>query len=171
MNTELMTLLNFNGQDLEANRAGKLSENQRDLLRSQWRRSLLLGFVGLLLVALIATTFLFFGSQQESPILSFVGWGVTILNAVMMGVFLRHWLRLNSDLRGDNVTSLCGETTFTVRMVSKRVALYLVRVENDQGFVDTEVSRDLFEALRRHKGAYCLYRTSYTGKLLSIESL
>jgi hypothetical protein len=172
LNTELMTVLKFSADDLEANRAGKLSTAQISRLRSHRQRSIIIGIVAIFVVALIATTFLYWGNEQSSPILTFIGVGVTILNATLVGgVFLRFWMRLNADLRGTSVTSICGETTFTVRMLNKRAALYVIRVENPEGFAELDVSRLAFEALRRHKGAYCLYRTSHSGRLLSLEEM
>lgn len=169
MNTDLMNLLNFSAADLDANRKGKLSAAQIHRLRGRRQRSILIGVGGMLGVALVATTFLFLGSQQASPILTLVGWSVAILNAVMMGVFLRHWLRLGADISGNSVTTLCGETTFTVRLLNPRTALYLVRVEQEGSVIELDVGRDVFEALRRHKGRCCFYRALYTGTLLTVE--
>ncbi len=172
MNSDLMAALNFSTEDLQANRAGKLSAAQIKRLQQQRGRAILIGIAAMFVVALVATTFLFFGNQQSSPILTLVGISVTILNTAMMGLFLRHWLRLSADIGGGTVTSICGETTFTVRMLNKRTALYLVRVESDQsGVAELDVPRLVFEALRRYKGAYCLYRAPRTGKLLSVESM
>jgi hypothetical protein len=167
-----MTVLKFSADDLEANRAGKLSAAQINRLQSQRKRLMIIGIIAIIIVALIATTFLYFGSQQSSPILTFIGVGLTILNATMVGgVFLRFWLRLSADLRGTSVTSSCGETTFTVRMLNKRTALYLVRLDTGEGFTELNVPRLVFEALRRHKGTYCFYRAAHSGRLLSAESV
>ena len=165
-----MTLLNFNAEDLATNRLGKLSAVQTSRLRGRRKRSMLIGVGAMLVVALVATTFLFLGSQQAASILTLVGWGITILNAVMMGVFLRHWLRLGADISGGAVTALCGDTTFTVRMLNPRTALYLVRVQQDGGAVELDVAREVFEALRRHKGQHCFYRAPHTGTLLAVEA-
>jgi hypothetical protein len=170
VNTELMGTLKFSVEDLEANRAGKLSAAQINRLRSRRNRVLLIGLVAMVVMALIATTFLFFGNQQESPILSLVGMGVAVLNAVMLSVFLRHWLRLSADMRGA-VVSICGEPTFTVRMLNPRVALYLVHVESEQDTAEFDVSHVMFESLRKHKGTYYFYRASNTGALLSVEAV
>lgn len=164
-----MSALKFSVEDLESNRAGQLSDAQINRLRSRRNRVFLIGLVAMVGMALIATTFLFFGGQQESPILSLVGMGVAVLNAVMLSVFLRHWMRLSADMRGA-VVSICGEPTFTVRMLSPRTALYLVHVESEQDKTEFDVSHALFEALRRHKGTYCFYRVSNTGALLSVEA-
>jgi drug/metabolite transporter superfamily protein YnfA len=165
-----MTSLKFSAEDLESNRIGQLSDAQIIRISRRRNRTLILGFVAMVVMALIATTFLFFGSQQTSPILSLVGMGVAVLNAVMLSVFLRHWLRLSADMRGA-VMSLCGEPTFTVRMLNPRTAVYLVHVENQQDTAEFDVSREMFEALRRHKGSYCFYRAANTGTLLSAEPM
>jgi hypothetical protein len=169
LNIELMRLLNFSAEDLEANRAGRMSVAQTSRLKQRRRRSVLIGIGAMLVAALIATTFLYLGNQQASSILMLVGWGVAILNAVMMGVFLRHWLRLGADIGGGTVATICGATTFTVRMLNPRMALYLVRVEQEAGAVELDVARETFEALRRHQGHCCFYRAPYTGTLLAVD--
>ncbi|NWF70972.1 MAG: hypothetical protein HXY40_17950 [Chloroflexi bacterium] len=167
---DFSTVLNFSADDLAQNRAGRLSAAQAERLRGQHRRSILVGAATIGAGILLATSLLFFGQQQQSAILSLVGIGVTLLNAAMMGIFLRHGLHLSADMRAGTVQQTCGAATFTVRMLNRRTALYIVHVEGAPA-AEVAVSREAFEVFRKCKGGCCLYRTLHTGALLSAEAL
>lgn len=161
---DLQQALNFSDDDLNANRNGALSEMQMYQLRVQRRRGIFTGVLILLVVALIATLFIFFGGQNDSPILTVIGIGITLCNAALTGIFGRYWLRLTGDIRRGEVNALQGELVRVVKPVTRRVANTLIRIDE----VELLVNRTTFDAFQ-HKQRYILYRAPYTGILLSAE--
>jgi hypothetical protein len=165
-NTELMSLLQFNEDELETNRQGRLSEMQEYRLRLRLRRSIAIGIGFILIMSLIATILIFLGSQEESPILTVIGVGVTICGAAITGVFARYWLRLNADIQQGKVSEVAGELERIVKPINRRVMTYLLRVDQAE-FV---VAKETFKVFK-HGEAYRLYRAPYTGTLLSAEEI
>ncbi len=164
--TALMQAAGFTEQDLAANRSGHLSERQDYMLRQRRIRAALIGAALVLVGVFVASGFLFFGSRQDNAILSLVGIGITLCNAVLVGMFVRHWLRLNSDIRGGVVIATSGTLERVLKPVSRRVVNTMLRV----GDVEVFVSKELFEATA-HRLPYTLYRAPATGMLLSLECL
>ena len=160
----LMRAAGFSVQDLEANRRGRLSERQDYVLRQRRIRTALIGMAVVLVGVFIASGLLFFGSRQQNVILSLVGIGFTLCNAMMAGLFVRHWLRLNGDIRGGVVIATSGTLERVVKPVSRRVVNTMLRV----GDVEVFVSKELFEATA-HRLPYTLYRAPATGTLLALE--
>lgn len=161
-----MQAAGFTAQDLAANREGRLSERQDYQLRLRRIRAALIGSLLVLLGVFVATLFLFFGSRQSNMILSLVGIGITLCNAVLAGTFARYWLRLTSDIRGGVVVATSGPLERVVKPVSRRVVNTMLRVADAEVFV----SKELFEATA-HRLPYTLYRAPTTGALLSLERL
>jgi hypothetical protein len=160
----LQQALNFTADDLLANREGRLSEMQEYRLRVRRQRAALIGVALVLAGVFIATLFLFLAQRTSNSILTLVGIGVTLCNAALTGVFARHWMRLNADIRGGTVLMTEGVLERVVKPVSRRVYNYVVRV----GEVEIFVSKDTFDAFQ-HQQPYTLYRAPYTGTLLSAE--
>ncbi|GAB4513993.1 MAG: hypothetical protein OHK0046_15450 [Anaerolineae bacterium] len=163
--TTLMRELGFSPQDLEANRAGQLSEMQHYRLRLRRSRSMWTGVAVLLLAVFIASLLIFIGGNG-SPILTLIGIGVTICAAAMMGMFTRYWFRLTTDIQAGTVEAYQGELERVIKPVTRRVLNYLIRVDGAEVYV----SKDAFE-LFEHKQPYALYRTRHTGTLLAVERL
>lgn len=165
LDSELMQVLGFTPDDLNANRAGKLSEMQHYRLRVRRRRSVGIGVLVLLFTVFVASLLIFMGSRADgSAILTLVGIGVTICSAALMGVFMRHWLRLSGDIRGGMIQTTTGELERVIKPVSRRVLNYMIRV----GEAEVFVSKEAFQVFE-HEGHYTLYRAPYTGTLLSAE--
>jgi len=163
--TPLMQVLGFTPDDLEANRAGRMSAMQHYRLRLQRRRSIFLGALVLLVVTLIASLSIFAGSRQDgSAILTVIGIGVTICNAALMGVVVRHWLRLTMDIRDETVQMTSGALERVIKPVTRRVVNTLIRVDG----MEIMVSKEAFGAFE-HGSSYTLYRAPHTGRLLSAE--
>lgn len=121
--------------------------------------------VGLVIVgALVATGFIFMGSQGQNPILTFVGIGVTLCSAAITGIFGRFWMRINADIQSNRAQIFEGELERVIKPMSRSVVTYLIRV----GEAEVVVSKDAFKVLQ-HGARYRVYRTPYSGTLLSIE--
>ena len=160
----LAQAIGFTPDDLAVNREGRLSEMQDYRLRVRRQRAALSG-VGLVFIgAFIASGFIFMGRQQSNGILTLLGIGVTLCNAAITGVFARYWLRLNADIRGGKVNAISGNLVRVVKPVTRRVVNMLIRIDE----VELLVSKDVFDAFE-HEQRYTLYRTPYTGTLLSAE--
>ena len=160
-----MEALNFSAADLAANRAGRLSERQKYKLERGWRRMLWITIGGVVFVTLGATILLFLGQQNESPILSFIGVLLTIVNAVLIGVGAQSYLRTSRDLREGRAAELSGVVTHTIR-ITGRVATYILRVEGQ----DVVVAKPVFFAVEEGK-PYRLYRAPNSKALLSGEAV
>jgi hypothetical protein len=160
MTKTLQDTLSFDTTDLEANRTGTLSEMQHYNLRVRRRRSLVVGLGLMFVFAFIATLFLY----QGRDILTFIGIGVTLCNAAMLGIFGRFWMRITADIRNQTVTKASGKLERVVKPINRTVWNYLIRVDETEIYVPKET----FEAFE-HKLPYTLYMTRYTGMLLSAE--
>lgn len=159
----LMEALEFTDDDLVANRAGRLSAAQVERLKRLRSRALTVGIAVVVVIGLIATMFLFLGQYNASPILSIVGIGITVCNAVVAGVMLRNWLRLGADIRGEVVQTLTGKVKHTLR-VAGRVPTYILTIDGQE----LQVGKPLFFAIRENE-RYCLYRAPASRVLLAAE--
>jgi hypothetical protein len=165
--TTLAAELGFSADDLAANRAGKLSEMQIYQLKLRRIRVIAIGIGVLLAAAFAATLMIFLGTRDEgSFILVIIGIGLTICNAVLIGTFVRYWLRLSADISGGVVMQSSGELERVIKPVTRQVVNYMIRVGEAEMFV----SREAFE-LFQHRQQYTIYRAPYTGTLLSAEKL
>lgn len=162
--TELMQLYEFTREDLETNRSGQLSAAQVERLRARRQRAILIGVLMVIVSAVIATGFIFAGRQNNSPILTVIGIGITICAAAATGIFGRFWMRLSADLRTGNVMVFSGALERVIKPINRRVVTYLIRV----GAAEVIVSKEAFK-LFEHGADYRLYRTPYSGTLLSLE--
>ena len=161
----LMQVLGFASDDLEANRQGQLSEIQHYDLRVKRRRSILVGIALLFVGAFIASLFIFMGTREDgSVIATIVGIGLTICTTALLGIFARHWLRLSADISGKKVNITTGQLERVIKPVNRRVMTHIIRV-ND---VEIAVSKDAFDAFA-HKLQHTIYTTPYTNQLLSAE--
>lgn len=161
----LAQAIGFTEADLSANREGKLSQAQCEQLQKRKTRILLIGFGTFLILTLVATLFLFMGSRpNQSGILSIIGIGLTICNALMVGIFFRGWLRLNADSNTNTVIAIQGEVERVLKPLNRRVMNYMIRIQN----IEVYVNKDVFIAFAP-QGEYTIYRTPYSGILLSAE--
>ncbi len=161
----LMTALNFTSEDLEANRQSNLSDAQSQRLKSIRQRNTLIGVMIFFVTVIIATLFIFFGQQNQNTILSGIGGILTVLNAVMMGVVGRSYMRTSADLRDGGVQVLEGKLERVIKR-GRRGDNYLIRVDNASIYV----TQDIFLQLK-HEKRYRLYRTRMSGVLLSAERI
>jgi hypothetical protein len=171
--TPLMRALEFTPEDLAANRDGQLSARQREAMHTRRTRLIMIGLAAALVGAVAAALCLQFGRRSDAPILTIIGIGLTVLDALLIGVFGRQIMRLNADLRGGAVKRACGEAVLTVRVITRRASLYIVRVGDSSDpahYVESAVSLPTFEAFRERK-PYCVYSAPHSGTLLSAESV
>lgn len=168
-NTDVLNLykhFDFNLHDLDINRSGQLSDMQQYRLRLRLRRNMLIGIVLVIVGALAATGFIFVGNRENNTILTVIGIGVTLCSAAITGTFGRFWMRLSADLNANRAQRFEGELERVIKPMSRQVVTYIIRV----GEAEAVVSKDAFKLLQ-HGARYRLYRTPYSGTLLSIESV
>jgi hypothetical protein len=163
--TSLQQVLRFTDADLTANRAGNLSDSQTYALNLRKTRLMLIGMGIFFVLAFIATLFIFLGTNPaNSGILTLIGIGLTLCNAVMVGSIFRGWLKLNADVSANRVDIIQGNLERVLKPVNRRIITYIIRIQDKE----TVVSKDVFTAFT-HEQSYILYRTPYTGILLSAE--
>jgi hypothetical protein len=160
----LMSVLNFTPDELEQNRAGTLSEMQEYRLRVRRRRAEVVGVLVILFGVLLASALIYVSRHNGSTILFIVGIGLTICCAAVTGAVVRFWLRLNADINGQRVMINSGILERVLKPVNRRVMTYILRVDG----AEVSVSKDVFKAFE-HEHPYTLYRTPYSGTLLSAE--
>ncbi len=160
----LMQPLQFTKNDLKANRAGHLGENQRARLQGLQTRAILVGIAGFFGFALLATIFLFFGSENGYLIMSFIGIFLTLCNAIFVGMFARQYMRLRADLSDGEIDIISGEMERVVK-ADGRMNNFVLRVDGEE----FHVKKDLFR-LFRHEVPYKIYRTRHSGVLLAAEA-
>lgn len=158
----LKIALKFTDDDLSNNRTGQLSEMQIYQLRVRRRQSILIGLGLTVIFALVASLFLY----QTTPIRLVIGIGVTLCNALMLGVLGRYWMRLTADIRAEKADIISGQLERVVKPVTRRITNYMIRI----GQVEVIVPKDTFKIFE-HQANYHLYRTHYTGTLLSAEKI
>lgn len=165
--SDLMAALQFTPADLDANRAGRLSDAQRERLRRSGR-PMFYAVVGLALALIIgAALLIYLGQRSESPILSLVGVSLTVINAVVLAVGVGSRLRLREDLRSGQVVMIDGVVRRVVR-VGRRSAAYVLAVELPQGTLRLNVSKAVFNGFQDGV-RYHLYRTPSARLLVAAE--
>lgn len=160
----LKTALKFTSDDLAANREGRISAAQVARLKRDRRRAALIGAAILVVVVLLATTALFIGQMNQTPVLTLIGVAITICGAVASGMIVRNWYRLTGDIERGTVQTLDGMVQHTVR-VAGRSATYVLKVGNDEIVVPKAVFLSL-----QNGAHYRFYRTPVAKALLSAEA-
>ena len=162
---DLMAVMNFTDEDLEANQTQRLSPNQQLRLENMRKRILQIGGGLFFVFTVLATILIFWEQQNDSTILSIVGILLTICNAIMIGMLGRQWMRISTDLRLNEVELIQGEMERIVR-ASGRTNNFILRINE----VEFSVKKEVFQQFR-HEQEYVLYATPYTHILFSAEPL
>ncbi len=160
---DLMRLLDFTPDDLQANRAGKLSPRQAARLVRIRRRSTLVSAGIMVVIGLAATVVMFLAQRDNSVIGLLVGITLTIINAIVMARAVQNWLRLADDLRGGAVETLSGGVQRTVRVIG-RALIYVLKIDQREVVVPKAVFKAVPEGAR-----YRLFRAQRSGTLLAAE--
>lgn len=163
---ELMFLLDFNDDDLNANRDGQLSARQLERLRGRRRASVTVAASIVLIAALAAAVFIFLGQVNGSLVLTIIGVGITLVAAAITGIFARHWMRLTTDIDSAAAQILTGDLERVLKPVSRGNAAYVLRIDGQ----DIATSKETFKAFK-HNAPYRVYITKYSRVLLSAESV
>lgn len=160
----LMEALSFTLDDLQANRAGHLSERQRRYLSVDRQKNLLLG-VGLLVGLIFVTTFmLFIGLRDSNLILQGSGMVLLVCTIGLSWFFGLMWVRATYDLRTNEPDVVEGKAQHLVRQFARAQA-GSVRIGER---VEVPTNAEAFKSFK--PGAtYRLYRTSHSHRLLSVE--
>lgn len=161
----LAQAIGFSDADLSANRDGKLSEAQLFALQKRRSRVIYIGLGAFGVLTILATLFLFMGSKPDnSGILSLIGVGLSVCNALVIGIFFRAWLRLNGDITVGRVLAVSGKLERVLKPLNRRVMNYMIRIDS----VEMYVNKEVFIAFE-HEATYTLYRTPYNRTLVSAE--
>ncbi|MDQ7027117.1 MAG: hypothetical protein Q9P01_21885 [Anaerolineae bacterium] len=161
--TELMQPMDFNADDLAANREGRLGNNQRQRLEALQMRTLMIASSGFMGIGIAAATFFYFAQVNSSLVLQLMGIFVTIINALFVGMNGRQWMLLNADIRNADVELISGTMERVVK-ADERMNNFLLRIDGN----DFYVKKELFK-LFRHEVPYRLYRTQHAKILLAAE--
>ena len=160
---DLMAVMQFTQSDLNANRNGNLSKSQALQLKRTRRRNLAMGALLFFLFVFLATLLIFLGQMNQNIILSTIGGLLTVVNAIMIGMFARSYLRITADLQDGNIDRLSGELERILRRGYQQNN-YLLRING----VSIYVTKDIFKQFR-HEASYHIYRTTHAHILLSAE--
>lgn len=160
---DLPEALGFTETELAANRAGHLTDTQKERLSKMWRRTLNILIAVVIGVGLIATIFLYLAQENNSLILYVIGIGLTVLNAVIMGIGASSYLRVSRDIRNGRAAVLEGTLRHTIRL-SGRTRTYILDIGSER----IVVPRATFNAFEEGIG-YRLYRAPATRMLLTAE--
>jgi hypothetical protein len=161
----LMDVLQFTADDLAANREGHLSDRQRAYLDIDRRKNGILGAVLVVALVFAVATLLFVGLRDENTILTVLGGLLLMVNIALSLFFALNWVRMSYDLRTDATEIIEGAAQHVVRQAGKAKAAS-VRIGETVEVPTTDV--EAFKAFE--PGAtYRLYRTTHTGRLLSVE--
>jgi hypothetical protein len=161
----LMTALSFTADDLAANREGHLSDRQRAYLDIDRRKNGILGTVMVVALVFAVTALLFVGLRDGNLILTVLGGVLLVVNITLSLFFTLNWVRMSYDLRTDTTEVIEGAAQHVVRQAGKAKAASVrigETIEVPTGDVDT------FKAFEPGV-TYRLYRTTHTGRLLSVE--
>lgn len=165
MKSVLMSALDFNEADLEANRRGALSPGQVARLRATRQRQSAAGLLLFVILVIAATLFMYLGQASGKAVLGWAGALLILLNAVIVGVIARGYMRVGGDLRPGSVAVLAGEVERVLRR-GRQADNYLIRIDG----ASLVVSKDVFLGFR-HEASYRVYRAAHSGALLSAEPL
>ena len=165
MTRALMSALEFNEADLEANRRGALSATQAARLRASRQRQLAVALLLFSSLVIAATIFIYLGQASGTVILGWAGALLILINAAIVGAMARGYMRVGGDLRPGNVEVLAGEVERVLRR-GRQADNYLIRIDG----ASLAVSKDVFLGFR-HEAPYRVYRAAHSGVLLSAEPL
>ncbi|MYD10437.1 MAG: hypothetical protein F4X02_10390 [Chloroflexi bacterium] len=160
-----MSALGFSEADLEANRRGELSPSQTARLRASRRRQLAAGLLLFASLVIAATIFIYLGQASGNAILGWAGALLILINAVVVGVMARGYMRVGGDLRPGNVEVLAGEVERVLRR-GRQADNYLIRIDG----ASLAVSKEVFLSFR-HEAPYRIYRSVHACLLLSAEAI
>lgn len=167
MMADLSAALAFSADDLAANRDGHLSAAQTARLRAAWRRQVTITALLVLALMIAATVLIFFGQRGDSGALVFIGMALTVINAVIVGRAAQYAMRVSADTARGSVTATRGVVNRTVRVMSARVTLFVLKVDGREELI---VSKPVFNAFEEGK-PYAFYRAAASKTLLSAEQL
>ena len=160
-----MSALDFSDADLEANRRGALGPGQAARLRASRQRQLAVGSLLFASLVIAATIFMYLGQASGKAHLGWAGALLILINAVIVGLIARGYMRIGGDLRPGNVAVLAGEVERVLRR-GRHADNYLIRIDG----ASLVVSKDVFLGFR-HEAPYRVYRAVHSGALLSAERL
>lgn len=164
MTGALMRAMRFTDSDLQSNRQGRLSEAQAERMKSARRRQSAIAAVAFFALVILATGLIYAGQRDQNQILALAGVLMIVVNAILVGLTGRAFMRLGSDLRAGKIEVLAGDVERVLRR-GRQGDSYLVRI----GGCSLHVTKDIFLSFR-HQEPYRIYRTTHARLLLSAEA-
>ena len=165
MTSALMSAIRFTEADLQANRQDALSQAQVERIYKSRRRHTAIAAILFVTLVIAATGLIFAGQRNHNQILSGAGVLLIALNAILVGIMGRTFMRVGSDLRAGSVVKLTGQVERVVRR-GRQGDNYLIRIDG----ASLSVTKEVFLGFR-HQSPYRIYRTAHGGLLLSAEPL
>ncbi len=165
MTSALMRAMRFSEADLQANRSGELSRVQAERMKRARRRQLIIAVIVFFAFVILATSLLYFGQRNQNQILAMAGALLIVVNAILVGIVGRAFMRLGSDLRAGNIEVLDGDVERVLRR-GRHGDNYLIRI----GGSSLHVTREVFLSFR-HEAPYRIYRSAHARLLLSAEAI
>ena len=163
MTSVLMAALGFSEADLEANRRGALSSTQAARLQSSRQRQLAIALFAFVSLVIGATVLIYAGQRSGNSVLGLAGAALILINAVIVGMMGRGYMRAGGDLRPGSVEALAGEVERVLRR-DRQGDNYLIRIDG----ASLVVTKEVFLGFR-HQASYRVYRAAHSGLLLSAE--
>jgi hypothetical protein len=155
----LMDALKFTEADLQANRAGKLSEAQRQAFA---RRSIIFGALALVSAVVFALSYFSLPEREGEP-LSLLAFGLMPVSLALIGFSLFELFGAFMKLQRDSITSQRGNADIEMDQ-SRRRLFGKLKVGKFEMFVPKE------QLVAFHQGAtYIVYYTTYPKQILSAE--
>ena len=161
-----MAAMGFTEADLRANRNGELSAAQMQRMNNLRRRHSLIAAAFFLALVIAATALIYAGQINDNRVPILMGITLILLNAVLVGMMARSYMRLDSDLRAGGVEVLSGEVQRVLRRGASGGDHYLLRLDG----AELDVKRAVFLGFQ-HESPYRIYRSRHAGLLLSAEPI
>jgi hypothetical protein len=158
--------MDFTMTEIDLNRGRELSERQRAKLQRIQRRTLLVGAGVFFMLAFVAALMIYIGQRNQQIVFSLIGVLATVLNAIILGLLARGYLRLSADLREKQPIEIYEGHLERVLRPNGQVNNYVLRVYNR----DFPVTKEVFKQFR-HGKVYSLYATLHANVLISAECL
>jgi hypothetical protein len=166
---QLMRVLRFDEDDLEANRAGTLSTRQVADLKAE-RRSQIFWLVFFSLLYLGVVSLILMRSNLNSPLaLSLIGAVVVGIGVVGIGVagfgYVTRIKPLGKDIRENKALAVDGRADLSLKRQGSQIK-YALAV----GKLRFPIQKDEFLSFK-NRDPYCVYYTPHSKRILSVEWL
>lgn len=162
----IRSLLNFDQDDLDTNREGRLSAKQRQdfvTSRDDWAFLFLLGILTYIVIVIFVV--LYAGPQHTLNSLCGIVLFISCIELAAGVYAFRKWNNFRLDLVNSEIVTLQGRLILS-RRIQKKSVRYAINIQGKMFRITSTVFRYLKSASSLH---YKVYVTPYSNKILSIE--